>query len=97
MNLFDLPIISVVISIIITWCFLSIICSYINESIVQLKAERGRYMKKYLLQQLHDFSNGISWGNILYNHGTIDMLSRTVGHPANDIDPNTFAKTILML
>ena len=95
MNIIDIPIINVAICIVITWALFAIVCSIINESVVQIKAERGRFMKKYLLQQLQDFPNGVNWGLMLYNHGTIDLLSRASEKPTNDIQPRLFAETLL--
>jgi len=95
MNFTDYPIIAVAISIIICWALFAILCSLCHEAIVQSIAERGRFMRKYLLNQLQDFSNDINWGSILYMHGSIDLLSRDAGEPPRDINPRLFAETLV--
>ena len=75
MNLLDIPILSTAIAIIISWALFALFCSYVLEAWVQIKAERGRFMKNYLYQQLMDNSNGINWAEKIYSHGTIDLLS----------------------
>ncbi len=95
MNIFDNPIINIAIAVIITWAFFAIFTSLIVEAFAQIKAERGRFMKNYLLQQLEDLPNGINWGALLYTHGNIDLLSRNPEKPTADIDPKLFAQTIV--
>lgn len=95
MNITSIPVISVAISVIICWALFAMLCSMLHEAIVQTKAERGRFMKTYLLQQLHDFPNDINWATLLYAHGSIDLLSRAIGKPTSSIPSNLFAKTLI--
>src|SRR3954467_9141103 len=93
--MFSLSIISVAISLIISWALFAMLCSFIHEAIVQTKAERGRFMRRYLFKQLQDLPNGVNWASMLYLHGTIDLLSREANKPTNDIQPDVFAKTLV--
>lgn len=95
MNLTSIPIISIALSIIICWALFALLCSYTLETFVQVKAERGRFMKTFLLQQLQDFPNGINWASLLYMHGSIDLLSRSANKPTSDIPPRLFAETLI--
>jgi len=95
MNFSSIPILATAISIVICWALFAILCSLLHEAIAQLKAERGRFMKKYLFQQLQDFPNGVNWASLLYLHGTIDLLSRSPGKPTSDISPHLFAETLV--
>src|SRR6476620_11255523 len=91
----SLSIISVAIAIIISWALFAMLCSFLHETIAQTKAERGRFMRKYLFKQLQDLPNGVNWASMLYLHGTIDLLSREANKPTNDIQPDVFAKTLV--
>jgi hypothetical protein len=62
MSFFNIPIINIALAIIISWALFAMLCSFAYEAFAQLKAERGRFMKNYILQQLQDFPNGINWG-----------------------------------
>lgn len=95
MNLLDIPILSTAIAIVISWALYALFCSYVHEALMQIKAERGRFMKNYLYLQLMDNSNGINWAEKLYSHGTIDLLSRDPKKPTNDISPRLFAETLI--
>jgi len=95
MNLPDIPILATAIAIVISWALYALFCSYILEAWVQIKAERGRFMKEYLYQQLMDNVNGINWADRIYSHGTIDLLSRDPKKPSNDISPKLFAETLI--
>ena len=95
MNLLDIPILSTAIAIVISWALFALFCSYVLEAWVQIKAERGRFMKNYLYAQLMDNSNGINWAEKIYSHGTIDLLSRDSSKPTNDISPALFAQTLI--
>jgi len=95
MNLFSIPIVAIAISIVIAWALFAILCSLIHEAIVQIKAERGRFMHFYLLKQLQDLTNEINWGNALYQQGNVSLLSRDIRKPSDDIDPAVFANTII--
>lgn len=95
MTLPDIPILSTAIAIVISWALFALFCSYLLEAWVQIKADRGRFMKNYLYQQLMDEPNGINWADRLYSHGTIDLLSRDPKKPSNDISPKLFAATLV--
>ncbi|SDG75340.1 hypothetical protein SAMN04487996_122164 [Dyadobacter soli] len=95
MTLPDIPILSTAIAIVISWALYALFCSYFLEAWVQIKAERGRFMKSYMYQQLMDNINGINWADMIYSHGTIDLLSRDPKKPSNDISPKLFAETLV--
>lgn len=89
------PVFSTAIAIIISWALFAIFCSLIHEAIVQIMAERGRFMKGYLEKQLFDRQNGINWASALYLHGSIDLLSRDTKKPTDNIDSTLFAVTLI--
>ncbi len=95
MNLPDIPILTTAVAIVISWALYALFCSYVLEAWVQIKAERGRFMKNYMYQQLLDNVNGINWADRIYSHGTIDLLSRDPKKPSNDISPKLFAETLV--
>ena len=95
MNILSLPIITTALALIISWALFAVFCSILHEAIAQLKAERGRFMRKYLYKQLRDLPNGVNWASLLYLHGTIDLLSRDADKPTNEIEPALFAKTLI--
>ena len=95
MNFFSIPAVSIAISIVICWALFAILCSLIHEAMAQIKAERGRFMKFYLLKQFQDLPNGINWGEAIYQQGNVSLLSRDERRPSNDIDPSIFAKAII--
>lgn len=95
MNFFSIPAVSIAISIVICWALFAILCSLIHEAMAQIKAERGRFMKYYLLKQFQDLPNGINWGEAIYQQGNVSLLSRDERKPSNDIDPSIFAKAII--
>lgn len=88
-------ILSVAIAVIVSWALFALFCSFVHEAIAQAKAERGRFMRKYLFKQLQDLPNGVNWASMLYLHGTIDLLSREANKPTNEIEPHVFAKTLV--
>ena len=93
--MFSISVISVALAIIVSWAFFAMMCSFVHETIAQVKAERGRYMRKYLFKQLQDLPNGVNWASLLYLHGTIDLLSRVLVKPTSEIQPDVFAKTLI--
>ncbi|MCF0060571.1 hypothetical protein MUK70_15110 [Dyadobacter chenwenxiniae] len=95
MTLADIPILATAIAIVVSWALYALFCSYILEAWVQIKADRGRFMKDYLYLQLMDNVNGINWAEMIYTHGTIDLLSRDPKKPSNDISPKLFAETLV--
>ncbi|MDR3715144.1 MAG: hypothetical protein P4L51_20210 [Puia sp.] len=94
-SLFSIPIVATAIAIVVSWALFAIFCSLVQESVAQIKAERGRFMKKYLLSQLQDLPNGVNWASLLYMHGTIDLLSRAPEKPTSDISPRLFAESLI--
>lgn len=95
MNIHSIPILSTAISIVICWALFAMLCSMVHEAVTRVKAERGRFMKQYLLQQLHDYPNDINWATLLYAHGSVDLLSRAADKPTSHIPPKLFAKAIV--
>jgi hypothetical protein len=95
MNFETIPIVAIALSIVISWSLYALFCSFLHEAIVQIKAERGRYMKKYLFKQLYDQPNGVNWASMLYMHGTVDLLTRKANKPTSDINPRIFAETLI--
>lgn len=89
------PIVEIAISVIIAWALFAILCSIVHEALVQVKSERGRFLKKYLLHQLQDKPNGVNWASLLYMHGSVDLLSRAPEKPTSDISPRLFAETMV--
>lgn len=89
------PVFYTALSILICWALFAILCSLVNEAIVQLKAERGRFMKAYLEKQLFDRPNGVNWATLLYGHGSIDSLIRSSNKPLDVISPRLFAETLV--
>ncbi len=95
MNFFAIPFVATAIALIVSWALFAIFCSLIQESIAQILAQRGRFMKDYLFKQLQDLSNGINWASLLYLHGPIDLLTRETNKPTNDIAPSLFAEAMI--
>jgi hypothetical protein len=95
MNFFSIPAVSILVSVVICWALFGLACSMIHESVVRIKAERGRFMKAYLLQQLADDANDINWGLELYRQAPVSLLSRDVRKPTDQIDPSVFAPALL--
>ncbi|MFT3796732.1 hypothetical protein [Flavobacterium sp.] len=95
MDIFSLPIVEVGLSIIISWALFAIFCSMIHETLVQIKSERGRFFKKYILQQLYDNPNKINWGSMLYTNSAVDLLSREHNKPASEITPKIFSEALI--
>ena len=82
MNFFSIPAVSIAISIVICWALFAILCSLVHEAMAQIKAERGRFMKYYLLKQFQDLPNGINWGETIYQQGNVSLLSRDERKPS---------------
>ena len=95
MNLSSIPFLATAIAIIISWALFAIFCSLLHEALTQVVAERGRFMRRYLLKQLQDLPNGINWATLLYLHGSIDLLTRVNNKPTSYIPPELFAKTLV--
>lgn len=95
MSITSIPIVEIAISILISWALFSLLCSYVHEFFVQIKAERGRFLKEYLFKQLNDYPNSVNWASLLYLEGSIDLLSREYNKPTNDIDPGLFARSLI--
>lgn len=95
MTFFSIPILATAIAIMISWALFAILCSLINEAFTSIKAERGRFMRSYLFRQLQDLPNGINWASLLYMHGPVDLLSRSMNKPTSSISPRLFAESII--
>ena len=95
MNIFDIPLLSTAISIVIAWALFSMLCSLVHELISQLKGERGRFMKQYMFAQLRDIPNGLNWGSLIYLQGNIDLLSRAPEKPSSELPPEELAKALI--
>ncbi len=95
MDILNISLVQVMLSVIISWALFAIFISLIQESIAQIMAERGRFLKAYLLKQLQDDSNGINWANLVYLHGAVDLLTRETNKPTNDINPRLFAEVLI--
>lgn len=94
MDIFSLPIVEVGLSIIISWALFAIFCSMIHETMVQIKGERGRFFKKYMLRQFDDKPNKINWGSMLYTHPSVELLSREYNKPASEITAKIFSEAM---
>lgn len=90
-----MPIVQVAIAVIISWALFAIFISLVQECFAQILAERGRFMKAYLLKQLKDRPNGINWASLVYQHGAVDLLIREPNKPTNDIGPKLFAEVLV--
>jgi len=95
MNLFNLPIIEIALSLIISWALFAIFCSILQETMVQLKNERGRFFKQQLLRQLNDAPNQINWASLLYTHPSFNILSRAYNKPPSEISAKTFSEALI--
>ena len=73
MDLFSIPAVSILLSIVICWALFGIACSMIHEAIVRVRSERGHFMKKYLLQQQTDDANDLKWGLELYRQAPVAL------------------------
>lgn len=95
MNIFTLPIIEIALSLIISWALFAIFCSILQETMVQLKNERGRFFKKQLLRQFYDAPNQINWASLMYNHPSFDLLSRAYNKPPSEISAKIFSEALV--
>ena len=95
MNIFSLPIIEIALSLIISWALFAIFCSLLQETMVQLKNERGRFFKKQLLRQFQDAPNQINWASLLYTHPSFDLLSRAYNKPPSEISAKIFSEALV--
>ena len=95
MDLFKIPIIQIALAVIISWTLFAIFIGFIQEAFAQVLAERGRFMKAYMLKQLNDGANKINWATLLYKHGAVDLLTRESNKPTNDINSHLFAEVLI--
>ncbi len=95
MNIHSIPVVAIALSIVICWSLFSLFCSFVHEAIVQIKAERGRYMRKYMFKQFYDQPNGVNWASLLYLQGSVELLTRSVNKPTSDINSRLFAETLI--
>lgn len=95
MGLFELPLVSMAVSIIIIWALIAILTGFVHEAIAQWLAERGRFMRKWLMSQMNDKINGINWASLIYLHGSVDLLTRDIKKPTGNISGKLFAQTLI--
>jgi hypothetical protein len=95
MGLFELPLVSIAVSIIIIWALMAILTGFVHEAIAQWLAERGRFMRKWLMSQMNDKVNGINWASLIYLHGSVDLLTRDIKKPTGSISGKLFAQTLI--
>lgn len=97
MDFTGLPIFQTGLALIIVWALFSMGCSFINETVVQIKSERGKFLYGKLMNLLEDKPNGINWAALIYQHGSFDLLSERVGEPASSVSPNLFARSFMQV
>lgn len=97
MNFTEMPIFQTALALMIVWALFSMGCSFINETVVQIKAERGKFLYGKLMELLEDKPNGINWAALIYQHGSFDLLSERVGEPASSVSPNLFARSFMQV
>lgn len=95
MDILNNPIVEVVLSMIATWALFAILSSFAHEIVAEVIAERGRFLKKKLYDQLADISNNINWAAPLYTHGAVDLLSRAENKPTSEIPSRMFAEVMV--
>lgn len=83
------------IAIVIAWSLFALLCSFLHEIFSQMKGERGRFMKHYLLSQLQDLPNGINWGSMIYLQGNITLLNRESSKPSSELPAEELAKAMI--
>lgn len=92
-----IPILATAISLIICWSLFAMFCSFIHETVARTKAERGRFFRDKITQQLRDRANEINWGYLMYTHGNLDLLSQKSNAPASEISPKLLAQTFMQV
>ena len=92
---FSMPIVQIAISIVISWALFALLCSMIHELLVQIKSERGRFMRSKILEKLYDSTNQINWGLQIYNHSNIQLLTKSSVSPPSDISSKVLAETLV--
>ncbi len=95
MDIFAIPFLSTAIAVIFSWALFAIFCSYLLEAWGQIMSDRGRFLKKNLYLQLKDDQNGINWAELIYNQGTVELISQDSKNPTNYISPKLFAETLV--
>lgn len=93
----DIPILATAISLIICWSLFAMFCSFIHETVARTKAERGRFFRDKIIQQLRDRANEINWGYLMYTHGNLDLLSQKSNAPASELSPKLLAQTFMQV
>ena len=94
-GLFSMTIVQIAISVVISWALFALLCSMIQEMIVQIKSERGRFMKTKVLDKLYDSTNQINWGLMIYNHSNLKLLTKSNEAPPSDISSKTLAESLI--
>jgi hypothetical protein len=95
MEFFALPLFQSALALIVVWALFAITCTFIHETVVQIKSERGKFLFEQLTTMLDDKPNGINWGTLMYQHGSFDLLSSRVGDPVSQISPELFARSLV--
>lgn len=72
-NLFDLPFLQVVVSLIFIYALLSVLVSLLNDVLARYYGRRGDFLRKSLQNLLFD-GNNINFTPLLYNHAAIARL-----------------------
>ncbi len=92
---FSMAIVQTTLSIIISWALFALLCSMIQEMIVQVKGERGRFMRSKIFDKLYDATNQINWGIMLYNHSKIKLLTKSSESPPSELSSKMLAETLI--
>lgn len=95
MEFFALPLFQSALALVIVWAFFALACTFLHETVVQIKYERGKFLYSQLISMLDDRPNGINWGALMYQHGSFDLLSAKIGDRVSSISPGLFAKALV--
>jgi hypothetical protein len=94
-SIFSITIVQVGLSIIISWALFAIFCSMIHELICELLAERGKFLKKKIFEELNDLSNKMNWGYLVYMNNSVDLLTSKAQRPTSNIPTKLFAESLI--
>ena len=78
MDLFKIPIIQIALAVIISWTLFAIFIGFIQEAFAQVLAERGRFMKAYMLKQANVQNVSVCWA--VPGHTVTQMHYARQGH-----------------
>lgn len=90
-----MPIVQIAVSIVISWALFALLCSMVQELVVQVKSERGRFFRTKILEKLYDNSNQMNWGLLMYNHSNIKLLTKSSEAPPSVISSKMLAETLI--